>query len=974
MSTPYHSQYFAYELTRRWPSDRPEKLSQSLANATVDLNPHQLDAALFAFRSPLSRGAILADEVGLGKTIEAGLIISQLWAERKRRVLCIVPAALRKQWNRELLEKFFIDSVILESANFNRLRDAGVRNPFEQQGLVVLCSYQFARAKELEVRSVPWDLVVVDEAHRLRNVYKKSNKIARSLRAAIEPRPKVLLTATPLQNSLMELFGLVSFIDPHLFGSEDSFRAQFARPGADMRRAEYEELRSRIRPVCQRTLRRQVVEYIRYTNRTSITQDFTPTDDELRLYDEVSAYLQRPASYALPSSQRSLMTLVLRKILASSSFAIAGTLAKLVERLETLQSEASSVTVDGAVEDVTADFDVLDELAEEMTEDDAAPDTGPADSPSGGALEMLDSAVARAIAAEVEELRGYKTLAESITTNAKGEALLHALRTGFKEALRLGAPQKALIFTESRRTQRYLKDLLEANGYSGQVVLMSGTNGDSDARRIYRAWLERHGGEDTITGSATADMRSALVEEFQERVPIMIATESGAEGVNLQFCNLVVNYDLPWNPQRIEQRIGRCHRYGQKFDVVVINFLNRRNAADQRVFQLLREKFKLFDGVFGASDEVLGTLEAGVDFEKRVNGIYQSCRTETEIQAAFDRLQAELDAQIQATMQETRSKLLEHFDEDVHARLRGSRERAEAQMDRFGRWLWQLTEHELGAAASFDPERFSFELLEAPAGVGPQEAPPGRYHFVSVPDGGGAHHYRLGHPLAEHLLKQAKARSLAPKQVTFDYGAHPTKITVLASLQGASGWLRVSLLTVDALEAEEHLLLAAVTDDGGAIDEETASKLFSVEARVGSDATVPKDVAGLLDEITNDATRRMLDVTTERNQKYFESEMDKLEMWADDLKDGLEREIGELDREIKAMKREARRLGALEPKLELHRQVKDLERRRNEKRRTLFEAQDEIDARKESLISQVQARLTQQSSVRAIFELRWRIV
>src|SRR3989337_232681 len=139
--TPYHAKYFAYELTKRCSSDSLQKLAVSLSDAQVDLNPHQLEAALFAFRSPLSRGAILADEVGLGKTIEAGLIISQLWAERKRRILIIVPASLREQWSRELNEKFFIDSFILESRNFNQLIKQGVQNPFEQIDRIVICSY-----------------------------------------------------------------------------------------------------------------------------------------------------------------------------------------------------------------------------------------------------------------------------------------------------------------------------------------------------------------------------------------------------------------------------------------------------------------------------------------------------------------------------------------------------------------------------------------------------------------------------------------------------------------------------------------------------------------------------------------------------------------------------------------------------------------------------------------------------------------
>src|SRR3990167_1912636 len=338
MITSYHSKYFAYELTRKFSSTQASKLNQSILNATVDLNPHQIDAALFAFRSPLSRGAVLADEVGLGKTIEAALIMSQLWAEKKRRILCLVPAALRQQWAIELLEKFFIDSVILESRSYNQASREGAKNPFDRLGKVVICSYQFARAKDKDLAVVPWDLVVIDEAHRLRNVYKKDNKIGRAIRDAIGSKPKVLLTATTLQNSLMELYGLVSFIDPHLFGSAESFRELFVKHIDNMRGADFEALRARLRPICQRTLRRQVLEYVPYTNRVPITEDFTPTQDEMTLYESVSDYLQRPDAAGLPKSQRALMTLVLRKILASSSFAITAPLGSLISRLEILSN------------------------------------------------------------------------------------------------------------------------------------------------------------------------------------------------------------------------------------------------------------------------------------------------------------------------------------------------------------------------------------------------------------------------------------------------------------------------------------------------------------------------------------------------------------------------------------------------------------------------------------------------------------
>lgn len=369
----------ARELLLRHPSGQTASLSAALMDAQVDLNPHQVEAALFAFRSPFSKGALLADEVGLGKTIEAGLVITQRWAEQRRRILIIAPASLRKQWVQELADKFYLPSVILESKSYNDLRKSGMREPFvrpAKNAAVILCSYQFAAKMADEIMTVPWDLVVCDEAHRLRNVYKPGNKTASALRSALVDRPKLLLTATPLQNTLMELFGLVSFIDEHAFGDAKSFRAKYGRLADE---GSFEELKLRLAPMCHRTLRRQVVEYVKYTNRVPITQEFRPTDDELQLYDMVSEYLKRPELQALPSSQRSLMVLVMRKLLASSTFAIAGALNTLAERLrgQIADDDGKRAVLTGKLDaafadELSTDFEQLPELADEWSagEDD----------------------------------------------------------------------------------------------------------------------------------------------------------------------------------------------------------------------------------------------------------------------------------------------------------------------------------------------------------------------------------------------------------------------------------------------------------------------------------------------------------------------------------------------------------------------------------------------------------------------------
>lgn len=283
MTTEYHTKLFAHELSRRHSVGDAEKLAGALLDAQVDLNPHQVEAALFAFKSPLSKGAILADEVGLGKTIEAGLVLAQKWTEGRRRILIITPANLRKQWSQEIEEKFFLPTLILEARNYNKMSKDGARHPFEQKTLVI-CSFQFAARHAEDLMVIPWDLVVIDEAHRLRNVYRPDNRIGKALKGALANAPKLLLTATPLQNSLMELYGLVSLIDDYAFGDAKSFRAQYARLTGD---GAFGELKSRLQPVCHRTLRRQVLEYIRYTNRIPITQEFVPTEQEQTLYDMV---------------------------------------------------------------------------------------------------------------------------------------------------------------------------------------------------------------------------------------------------------------------------------------------------------------------------------------------------------------------------------------------------------------------------------------------------------------------------------------------------------------------------------------------------------------------------------------------------------------------------------------------------------------------------------------------------------------
>ena len=193
MIAPIQLQYYAWDISHKKSVSDDTRFTGILSEAKVDLNPHQVEAALFAFKSPLSKGAILADEVGLGKTIEAGIILSEMWAEHKRKILIIVPASLRNQWNIELMEKFFLPSIILLSDNYSAYKSAGVI-PLGTGENIIICSYNFAAKYSDDISKVNWNLVVIDEAHKLRNVYKKSAKLANVLKRALQPYKKVLLT------------------------------------------------------------------------------------------------------------------------------------------------------------------------------------------------------------------------------------------------------------------------------------------------------------------------------------------------------------------------------------------------------------------------------------------------------------------------------------------------------------------------------------------------------------------------------------------------------------------------------------------------------------------------------------------------------------------------------------------------------------------------------------------------------------
>lgn len=936
--TPYQSRYLAEQILLKRPAASEESMASAIAGVKVDMRPHQVDAALFAVKSPLSSGVLLADEVGLGKTIEAGLVLAQFWAERKRKILLIVPASLRMQWRQELDEKFFIDSVLMESAIFNRARKQGVINPFEVSGKVVICSYDFAARKDSEIKQVLWDLVIMDEAHRLRNVYKPMNKTANKLKLALKGRKKLLLTATPLQNNLMELYGLVSVIDEQAFGDAKTFREMFV--SVSNKEIRNHTLKKRLEPFCKRTLRSQVTEYVQYTKRYPILEKYEPTADEEKLYNFVSSYLQTDKLYALPQGQRTLITMVLRKLLASSSFAISNTLNSLITRLnDLLRGVESELNMD--------DYDTFDELEDEFEDDILTRE-----------LERDREGIKR----ELAQLEEYAELAKTITQNSKGDHLLIALEKGLAKTQELGGQRKAVIFTESIRTQEYLFRLLNNNGYEGQIVFLNGSNNDDGSKRILKEWRERHANDGRVTGSLSADIKAAVVEEFRDRAAILIGTEAAAEGINLQFCSLVINYDLPWNPQRVEQRIGRCHRYGQKNDVVVVNFVNQKNDADKRVYELLDQKFKLFSGVFGASDEILGSIESGVDFERRIAGIYQRCKNTSEIEREFNELQAELQEDIEAKMRETRQSVLENFDEDVVKRLANCGDRTKAGMDQYTLWLYYC--FLLHGAKPL--EQLRFEYTDGSGQV-----------YTYNLDWKNAEEkddifLRRDNPMYDAWLAEDIKIELTPAMLEFNYSGQDRVISFLANHIGMSGMLSVEKIHYDGLDSEEYLVFTVTTSDSTEMDTDSIDKMLELPARIIGDCPAePPEFTAHRQALVE----TQLQMIEEQNKQYYLEQCRKLDAYSEDLKEGLKHDLKELKKAIDDKRKEfqASTNLTLEGMLALKDELNQMQKKRKKLEREIDIREDEIDAMNDQLQEQIRERLKGSSIITHIMTIGFRI-
>jgi adenine-specific DNA-methyltransferase len=895
---PAQRRYIAEDLMRRRRSDEQRRYAAPQRAAKIDANPHQIDAVIFALARLREGGCILADEVGLGKTIEAGLVMAQLMAEGARRVLLVAPKPLLGQWRQELFQLFDIEAR-------EATPDLGA---FDGDG-VFLIGREAAgsqRGRDALLAAEPFDLWVIDEAHEVfAGIYKRFDQFggykedAPNARTAGRVRdvlfaqrsPVLLLTATPIQNSLLELWGLVQYVDPlgTLLGDLATFRELFC--GSDDRQlapGQEAELRSRLRLVLQRTLRRQAREFLErpFVERQARLFEYPMSPDERALYDDVTRYLLEPGIFAFRGNQRQLLLLGFHRRMGSSTRALAASLGRVAARLRRMLAGDRSAEADE--QDARSMVDDLDGADVDVDHD--AGETG-----GGDADEVPDGTDPEAVRAELRRVEGFIARAEALgRSDSKFLALLKALDFVTTRARAGQGAGKLVIFTESLVTQDYLRDrLIESRLVTDdEVTVFRGVN---DSKRVQQA-LERWE-QDTPQGegpppSADIARRLALVHEFRTRSRVFISTEAGAKGLNLQFCDAIVNYDLPWNPQRIEQRIGRCHRYGQQHDVTVINFLAKDNEAQRLTFEILSQKLELFGTVLDASDQVLhrsdgadgGTIVNGAEFEAELRRIYDRSRTLEEVTKELHALRervADERRRYEEAHARTASLIEERFDEGVQRVFRQHQTvvpRALAELDRD---LLAVT------ISYLEANNVPFQRITDAVGVellrvAPSTALPGTLsEGITVAIGASKEHtsMHLGHPLVVAAVADARAVGASlTAWVRLPEGA-PEQLRKHA---GQRGCLRLVKVSFDGFELTELLVPIVAFEGGEFLDPSLGEVLLRSELRSSQEAMLNPLRPELLDDAVGETLFSLQSAVDEAEQARFERAVRQGERFIED--------------------------------------------------------------------------------------------
>ena len=804
--TPFHA-YYKARLLEQLPE--AEQFLPVFASSDIEIYPFQIAAASCALRSPYQKGAVLCDEAGMGKSHEAMLVINQKWLEGYSRILLVIPNAdLLHQWT-EMLERFYtVPYVVLTNRDQWRQNTSEDNSNAFIQDAIVITTYDFAADNEEAAKVVNWDLTVFEEANALSPVYREDNKQAKALKRIAGDSFKLLLTGTPIEKNIMDLYGLIWFIDETLLPGEKEFLARYLR-----RPENYPELSEQDSRYCFRTLRSHAKHYAKVTERVLLTVEYTPGKAERQLYELLYAYINQPEKRAFPEMNQYDLALRLLGLLGSSTAAILQTIKGIVKRLQGLENAAD----------------------------------------------------------ELSQWQEIQTAAESIPQDAKAGELLTVLKQGFSLMKKTGAKQKAVIFTESVETQKMLQNLL------------------SDRYR-------------TLAYNGSADY--SVIRQFKEDGEVLISTDNGAKGFNLEEAAFIIHYDLPYNTLKLEQRIDRCHRLGQENDVLSVAFIDKTHFADLRKLELVNKRMLVTDGVFGITDDVLGGFTDDVKAAFPV--IAQRLRPRAQIEQAYRQTLSTHEEDNRQTVSAAEDILFTTFTKELADKVKINPKYVNRRGQELNNDLWEITKwfftryNEKNDDCRFVIDEFNRTITATEY----RELPVLFYYWT----GSRNRPYRSQkmYGMAKDFKPKAgqiTLSSIIGRGILHELECANEGVLTIPTVQAPCQIALYTVTLVSGSSRTEHAVLCGLTDSGKALDDAACRSIFDlpVESSTEDERRSPHWLKGTsrphpLDRLV--PSDKMMAEQLERLSPAQAEEMERMKQQVSADKAALSRELNTLDSQV----------------------------------------------------------------------------
>lgn len=859
-----------------------KKFIPVFASSDIEIFPYQIAAAQFVMRSPYLKGAILCDEGSLGKTYEAMLVINQTWYESKKNILIIVPTSLLSQWKDVVENRFSIPFFVIDNNKiFNEIANNRNENPFNQDG-IILTTYNFAQEKHEYIKQINWDLSVFEEAHHLRKFYTDKTKSTMLIHESVAGSFKLLLTATPIQNSIMDLYGLIYFIDEKVLPDVDTFYQRYFRKPEN-----YPELAQYVSRYCFRTTRQQAETYVKIPERIPITVEFELNNQEKEVYNLLENYIQKDKKLAFPQMDKYDLALMLYHTFSSSSFALNKTLEGVIKRLEKMLKKDDSNT-------------------------------------------KLQN--------ELNDIKQVYKLSKNISENTKGVKLLETLKNGFSKLKSLGAKKKALIFTENKATQKYLYDLLSRKGYKDKVLMFNG-----DCSRDY-----------------------SIIENFKDKAEILIATDVASEGLNLEFCSFVINYDLPYNILTIEQRINRCHRQGQESDVIVVNFINKNNFADVRMVELINKRVLQFDGILGLTDNVIGNFD--VDFNKAIS----QARTKKEIDETFNKILKQYEEYNKKLVKVAKHSLFTSFSKDIADKFIVLPQYIESTIEKLNNDLWDITKYFFSQNGRFniDDKTRTISFLGTPPKVFTGSSLGRNEYSMDKNYKPRSGRHTITGSLAQRIIKQIKLEGIYDKgEIVLDGDFEECNI----------GYYEIDIKSKkDFLLRENFYTFVGKTLSGRDLTHDECKEIMDLPAVSCTHDGVKigemdwwkgeKKLYHKLDDIVS--AKPFIEKVMSENSNAEKEEIEQIKQYTNYKKSELQKNINRIEYQLKTFERGLSNVSSLEEKLTLKKNIALLQKEYMKSKQSLFFDEMRLDQELENKIKELTEKAELVSEIKRMFVIK----